>query len=126
MSLSYSTAPTVPLFDKYGGLRTLRMVIMAFYDRVIDSDIVGHFFEDVDLARLVDHQTKFFTMVLGGPSSFPDARLAQAHQHLEVTHDQFDEVINLLRDTLEEARFVPEDLQLTLAAVEQRRGLIVK
>ena len=98
---------------------------MDFYDRVIDSDIVGHFFEDVDMVRLVDHQTKFFTMVLGGPASFPDARLVHAHQHLSVSHAEFDEVVVLLRETLEEAGFDPEDLDATLAAVEQRRSLIV-
>ena len=98
---------------------------MSFYDRVLDSDVVGHFFEDVDLPRLVDHQLKFFTMVLGGPASFTDTRLVRAHMHLGVTHAQFDEVVLLLRETLEEAGFNYEDMRLTLSAVENRRSLIV-
>ncbi|MFK7755105.1 MAG: group 1 truncated hemoglobin [Sedimentitalea sp.] len=116
---------TVPLFEKYGGFSALRAVIMAFYDRVLDSDVIGHFFEDVDLARLIDHQTKFFTTVLGGPATFVDERLARAHAHLNVTHDQFDEVTHLLRETLIDAGFAPEDTQTTLDAVERRRSLIV-
>ena len=58
------TTSSLPLFEKYGGLRTLRAVIIDFYDRVLDSDVVGHFFEDVDIAKLIDHQTKFFTACL--------------------------------------------------------------
>ena len=47
----YSSRP-LPLFDKYGGIKTLRHVIMEFYDRVLDSDLIGHFFEDTDIALL--------------------------------------------------------------------------
>lgn len=125
MQASHSASPSYSLFDKYGGMRALRSVIMSFYDRVLDSDVVGHFFEDIDLARLVDHQLKFFTMVLGGPASFTDSRLLRAHIHLGVTNTQFDEVIQLLRETLEEAGFNHEDLQITISAVENRRTLIV-
>lgn len=117
---------SVPLFDKYGGLRTLRAVIIDFYDRVLDSDVVGHFFEDVDIAKLIDHQTKFFTSILGGPAEFADQRLSSAHQHLDVTHAHFDEIGKLLAETLTDAGFAPEDLDTTLAAVEARRSIIVR
>ena len=126
MSLSNASSFTIPLFDKYGGFSALRAVIMAFYDRVLDSDVIGHFFEDVDLVRLIDHQTKFFTSVLGGPATFIDERLARAHAHLNVTHDHFNEVTLLLRETLTDAGFSPEDTETTLSAVERRRTLIVE
>ena len=126
MSPATATTYEMPLFEKYGGLSVLRTVIFGFYDRVLDSDVIGHFFDNVDMARLVDHQTKFFTMVLGGPVTFLDDRLARAHSNLDVTHAHFDEVARLLRETLEEAGFDPDDTNLTLAAVERRRTLIVK
>lgn len=125
MSLYIQTSQQLPLFDKYGGLRALRHVIMSFYDRVLDNEIVGDFFEDVDMARLVDHQTKFFTMILGGPARFADERLATAHRHLKVTHTHFNEIIVLLRDTLSEAGFSKDDVEITLAAIEARRSIIV-
>lgn len=125
--MSSFTQPSqgLPLFDKYGGLATLRHVIMAFYDRVLDSDIVGDFFEDVDMAKLVDHQTKFFTMVLGGPARFADERLAMAHRHLNVTHIHFNEIVALLGKTLAEAGFTEADIEITLTAIEARRTIIV-
>lgn len=116
----------LPLFDKYGGMRALHAVIINFYDRVLDSDIVGPFFDDVDMAKLIDHQTKFFASVLGGPAKYTDQRLVSAHHHLTVTNAHFDEVIELLSETLTDAGFAPEDLSKTLCAVEARRSLIVR
>ncbi len=116
----------ISLFDRYGGLRALRSVIIDFYDRVLDSDVIGHFFEDVDMVKLVDHQTKFFSTILGGPADFVDHRLLKAHAHLEVTHTHFDEIAIILRETLADAGFTPKDLETTLAAVEARRSIIVR
>jgi len=120
------TTNSLPLFEKYGGLRTLRAVIIDFYDRVLDSDVVGQFFEDVDIAKLIDHQTKFFTSILGGPAEFADQRLANAHRHLHVTHIHFDEIVRILADTLADADFEKNDVNITLSAVEARRSLIVR
>ena len=121
---TYSARP-MSLFDKYGGIRVLRHVIMEFYDRVLDSEIIGHFFENIDLTRLIDHQTKFFSMVLGGPAQFSDERLAAAHSHLKLNHAEFDEAVVLLTETLDEAGFSPEDRDTVLAAIEARRTIIV-
>lgn len=113
------------LFDKYGGFPAVRSVIMAFYDRALDSDEVGHFFEQVDMRRLIDHQTKFVSFLLGGPADYSDAKLGHAHSRLGVTHAHFDEVKRLLGETLGEAGFTPEDHDAVLAAIEARRTVIV-
>ena len=42
------------LFDKYGGFATVSKVVMSFYDRVLDSDQIGEYFEDIDMKRLID------------------------------------------------------------------------
>lgn len=118
-------ARPLPLFDKYGGIRVLRHVIMEFYDRVLDSDLIGHFFEDTDMVRLIDHQTKFFSMVLGGPADFSNERLERAHAHLALSHIEFDEAVVLLNETLEGANFTAEDCDAVIEAIEARRSIIV-
>ncbi|MGB3244467.1 MAG: group 1 truncated hemoglobin [Sulfitobacter sp.] len=115
----------LPLFDKYGGIRILRHVIMDFYDRVLDSDVIGHFFEDTDMVRLIDHQTKFFTMVLGGPANFSDERLAAAHRHMHLSHAEFDEAVKLLNETLSDAQFERGDQKTVISAIEARRRILV-
>jgi len=37
------------MFDRYGGFAKLSKVVMAFYDKVLDSDVVGDYFEDIDM-----------------------------------------------------------------------------
>ena len=47
------------LFDKYGGFSTVSKIVLRLYDQILDDDDLGPFFDDVDLPKLVDHQTKF-------------------------------------------------------------------
>ena len=115
----------LPLFEKYGGIRILRHVIMDFYDRVLDSDVIGHFCEDTDMAKLIDHQTKFFTMVLGGPAHFSDERLAAVHKHMGLSHAEFDEAVTLLKETLQAAHYDQDDQNAIIAAIEARRRILV-
>jgi hypothetical protein len=42
------------MFDRYGGFANLSKVVMAFYDKVLDSEIIGDYFEYVDMRRLID------------------------------------------------------------------------
>ena len=98
---------------------------MSFYDRVLDNDIVGDFFEDVDMTKLVDHQTKFVTTQMGGPASYSDDRLHQLHAHLEISGDEFDEMAKLLQATLNDHGLTDADAATVVAAVHARRGFIV-
>ena len=116
----------VPIFEKYGGMSALRRVIMDFYERALDSNLVGPFFETVDMARLIDHQTKFMAMLLGGPADFSDERLGRAHAHLDVAHVHFDEIVLLISQTLADAGFEDADRISVLAEVDARRSIIVK
>lgn len=51
------------LFEKYGGFAAISKIVMDFYGRVLDSDEIGHFFDDVEMGRQIDHQTKFIAQV---------------------------------------------------------------
>lgn len=114
------------LYEKYGGFPGVRQVVTEFYERALDNDVVGHFFEHVNMARLIDHQTKMIAGLLGGPVEISDARLAMAHAHLEVEHHHFDEIALILNETLTDAGFEKQDRVKAIAAVEARRSVIVK
>jgi len=58
------------LFDKYGGFGTVSKIAMDFYEATLESDQVGDYFHDIDMAKLNDHQTKFVSSLIGGPASF--------------------------------------------------------
>ena len=113
------------LFDKYGGFSTVSRIVMRLYDRLLDDDDVGPFFDDVDMARLIDHQTKFVSSLMGGPASFSDRHIAGAHRHLTIENSHFDRLKELVRETLEEFSLEEQDIEAVLAEYEARRGLLI-
>jgi hemoglobin len=113
------------MFERYGGFAKLSKVVMAFYDKVLDSDVIGDYFEDVDMRRLVDHQTKFIASVMGGPASYTNEQLRELHARMNIDHAAFDEMAMLLEETLEDFEFDREDIDSIIAAVESRRPYIV-
>ena len=46
------------LYEKYGGFSNVSKIVFAFYDTLLDDDDIGPFFDDIDMAKMVDHQTK--------------------------------------------------------------------
>ncbi len=113
------------LYDKYGGFGAISRVVMAFYDELLDSDVVGPFFDDVDMKRLMDHQTKFVASLLGGPADISDIRLEQAHRNLGIDGTHFEEMKRILDQTLADHGFEPDDRAAVMAEIESRRGQIV-
>lgn len=113
------------LYEKYGGFKSVSRIVMAFYDKVLDSDQIGDYFEDIDMPRLIDHQTKFISSLFGGPVSYSDERLKRAHANLDLTHEDFDEVGRLLSETLAEHGIEPVDISALMSEIEARRTSIV-
>lgn len=113
------------LYDKYGGFKTISRIVMSFYEKALDSEQIGDYFEAVDMARLIDHQTKFISSLLGGPAAYTDDRLRKVHEHLKLSHEDFDEMSALLRETLLEHGFDRGDVDLVIKEIEARRGPIL-
>jgi len=113
------------IYQKYGGFPAIRSVIFSFYEEALDSDIIGDFFADIDISRLIEHQTKFVSFLLGGPVDYAEQRLRQAHAHLGIRDHHFDEMKRILRGTLADAGFHPDDSDTVLGAIEARRATIV-
>ena len=113
------------MFERYGGFGVVHQVVLSFYDKMLDSDIVGPYFDDVDMPGLVDHQTKFISQVMGGPASYTNEVLAQVHRNIGVTQEAFEEMAAILQQTLEEFDFKAEDVAAVIADIQSRRPYIV-
>ena len=114
------------LFDKYGGFSTVSKIVMSLYERLLDDDDVGPFFDDVDMPRLMDHQIKFVSSLMGGPASFGDHHLTRAHAHLVIHDPHFDRLKELVDETLTDFDVDRPDVDTVLAAFEARRPLLVR
>jgi hemoglobin len=114
------------MFERYGGFAAVHKVVMAFYDRALDSDVIGPYFENTDMRSLVDHQTKFISQVMGGPSVYTDEALRQLHERLNITDEAFDEMVRLMIETFEDFDMRPADVSTLASQLRARRSFIVR
>jgi hemoglobin len=112
-------------FEALGGFSRVRLIVSEFYDRILASEQLAGFFADIDMRRLIDHQTKFVAAVMGGPAAYSDEQIARAHMRLGISADQFDEMAELFRETLEDFGLPENDVQRLHAHVASMRDHVV-
>ncbi|HEX2257755.1 MAG TPA: group 1 truncated hemoglobin [Afifellaceae bacterium] len=113
------------LFDRFGGQAAVARLVFALYDRVLRSDRLVPYFRDVEMRRLVEHQAKFVSQIMGGPLSYSEGEFAQVHAHLDIGGGDFDEMMRLLEETLREFAFSDKDLQAVMTGVRSHRPWVV-
>jgi hemoglobin len=113
------------IYERYGGFAFVHRVVTSFYDKVLDSPVTSQDFVDVDMRRLIDHQTKFVASVLGGPASYTTDQLARVHARLGITEPAFLEVVALLVETLEEHSFTEDDKHVVVDEIMACRHVII-
>jgi hemoglobin len=90
------------LYDQLGGFSVVRKLVSDFYDKVLDEEDVASFFRDTEMSKLIDHQTKFFATLLGGPASYTDEQLRKLHTSMGIQDHHFDVILDLVQETLED------------------------
>lgn len=113
------------LFDKYGGFETFTKVVTNFYKKVLDNEQVEHYFNGVNIDRLIAHQTNFISTALGGPDRYQGKDIKAVHAPLKITLPDFSEVAELLEESLEDGGVSEEDIETILAIVSSLQDQIV-
>ncbi len=113
------------IYERYGGFKTISRIVMTFYEMALESDQIGGHFEDIDMPRLIDHQTKFVSSLVGGPASFSDDRIEAVHRHLNISHADFDEMAELFGEALAMHGMEENHIKIALSAIEAKRAIIV-
>jgi hemoglobin len=105
------------LYDKYGGFATVNKLVQSFYKKVSESEDLAPYFKGVDIQALMDHQTKFFSEILGGPVKYTGPQLKAVHVSMGITEDAFSEVAELLEETLEDMSVEDDDIATIMGIV---------
>ena len=114
------------LFEKYGGYETIKNIVTEFYREILSRETLAPYFVNVNLDRLIDHQTRFLSHLLGGPSTYQGNTLESAHLSLHISGAAFDEVASILNWVLEDAGVSEDDLKTILGVVGEARSAIVR
>jgi len=113
------------LYDKYGGFDTFSMVVRNFYQKVLDSEELAPYFEDVNMAKLMSHQANFIAVALGGPEKYTGLDLKTVHAPYKITVPHFLEVAELLEEALEEASVEEKDISTIMTLISGLMDQIV-
>ena len=105
------------LYDKYGGFATVNKLVQALYAKIAESRILAPYFEGIDMQKLMDHQTKFFSGILGGPVEYTGRELKGVHGKMGITEDALSEVAELLEETLEDMSVENADIETIMKIV---------
>ncbi len=113
------------MFERYGGFAAVSRIVSAFYRQVLDVPALAVYFEDTDMRRLIDHQTKFVASVMGGPASYTNDQLARVHSKMSIRSEDYDTVVSILRDTLEDFELDESDIAAICTDVMDCKRFIV-
>jgi hemoglobin len=108
-----------------GGFARVRHVVVAIYDKALDHATLQRHFENIDMPKLIDHQTRMIAGVMDGDDAFDDETLRRAHARLGITAQDFDDMGVILRETLGDFGYSPADVDHVCSEFGRRRHLVV-
>ena len=114
------------LYDQLGGFSAVRKLVSDFYDRVLEEEDVAPFFRNTEMSKLIDHQTKFWATLLGGPVSYTDEQLRKLHTSMGIEDNHFDVVLDLVQETLEDHDIDEQAVAGIIEKMNTYRSVIVK
>ena len=115
------------MFDKYGGVDTVKIIVENFYVEMLSRPNLRRYFSDTPMDKLAMHQVEFIAYVLGKPKAFyADEKLLAAHQKLRITDASFNQTKDILEDVLIDMHVEPVDRKDILDIIEGKRRLIVR
>ena len=113
------------LYERFGGLEAVVRLVFAFYDRVLRSPRLSPYFAKANMPRIIGHQVKLLSAVMGGPGGHTNAQLREIHANMRIDAAAFDEMARLLERTLRDFEFGDDEIAMIMADFQARRPSIV-
>ncbi|OIJ15535.1 group 1 truncated hemoglobin [Anaerobacillus arseniciselenatis] len=106
------------LYEKLGGEEAIAKVVDYFYSELVLKDpTVQHFFENTDMEKQRQHQTKFISFALGGPNQYSGTSMAKAHEGMNIQPEHFNAIAKHLGNALAHFGVQERDIEQALAKV---------
>jgi hemoglobin len=105
------------LYARLGKRDGIRAVVDDFYDRLLEDEKLGPFFEDADVTRLRRTQTEFLCEAAGGPETYDAEPVRAAHLDVPFTPAHIERALELLRESLASFDVPQEDAELVVEAI---------
>jgi hemoglobin len=114
------------IYDEIGGKAAVAAAVDGFYARVLDDEVLAHWFIGTDMPRQKAHMRAFLAAAIGGPTVYAGRDMRGAHRGLGITDEAFDHVVEHLVATLTELQ-VPASIIASIGAtLAPLRDLVVE
>jgi len=114
------------LFEKYGGIQTVKSVVKAFYIQVLKNEALKFHFHGIDTERLINHQVIFIAHMLGKPAEINvEKTLRDSHKGRKISENDFNKIIHILHDVLFEHSVEEDDIAAILNLMRSHSSDIV-
>lgn len=105
------------LYRRLGEQEGIRAVVDDFYERLLEDEDLGPFFEDADMEKLRRTQTDFLCEAAGGPEAYDAEPVREAHLHVPFTKPHIERAIALLERSLDKFGVPEEDAETVVGAI---------
>jgi truncated hemoglobin YjbI len=120
----YFELKDIPLYDRIGGDQAIDVAVDLFHRKLLADDLVGRFFDDVDMAAQRLEHKSFLAMAFGDPYQYSGVDLRKLHEMgLEARH--FERVSAILKETLEELKIGAPEIEDVMQVIETTRETIL-
>jgi hemoglobin len=100
--MSATQSQSQSLFDRIGGINAVNAAVEIFYTKVMQDDLINHFFRHIDINRQSGKLKAFLAFAFGAPIQYNGKSMRAAHQHMHLTEEHFNAVAGHLVATLTE------------------------
>lgn len=115
------------LFDKYGGVPTVTLIVKSFYKYVFSNYLLKPYFDGIDTNRLIQHQIGFISHLLGKPANTDvEMVLSSSHKGRRISESAFDEILYILNKVLVENKMEEADIKAVEDLVISYKNNIVE
>lgn len=112
------------IYEKYG-FEAISKIVHDLYARISKSEIAAPYFVEYNIERIINHQTELLCSILGGPANYKGRELAQAHRNLSINEEAFDEVGDLIEETLEDHGLTDDEREQIMGVINGARDVII-
>ena len=113
------------LYDRLGGLPTIRLIVDDFVGRVGSDTRINRFFKDSNVALVKERFTHLFCELSGGPCTYLGADMKNSHSGMGIRNADFDAVIEDANATLDKLKVSGREKDEFLALLRSMRKDIV-
>ena len=110
---SYPKAEPANLYQKLGETSGITKIVDNFVIQISKTQQIKHYFQDVDIALFRERLIEQLCVISDGPCKYEGLDMATSHEGLGITDADFNTVVRLLRQAMNQAE-VPYTTQNAL------------